>query len=318
MLRLQIFNNAYDLEVNNTIDLLELEELIRYDKDLKKLTDKYQYGIKNYNPDNMKAFKKKSFKQLSLIKYNNKRVNNNFIAAYGFVIDIDKKDNPRKDLKIKFNEIRKLNAFNVGFMSLSGGIKLLRFFNATISNYNEYKLISKPYIENIEKRFNLNVDLLGYKHTYINHSEQVFFNNNIDNLDLTFYKKKVEKLLIEEEKRSHLIQKQREITPMINNMSPLKTPNLKESIIYMSNITYTHKEYMSIAYALYNSFGANALHLWELLNNNSYYDTEKDHKESIYLWNKVSLTAGGYNDYRAVITIAMKYGFTPKGFKAVL
>ena len=309
----QVFLNAFDTKVDKKITFQELFNDIKENKQLYDLTDKYRYVLKTYPGKGSKGFKAKNFNQVSLIKYNDSRSDNNFNLAYGFVIDIDKKDNPRVDILKTFDKLRDTKLFNFGFISLSGGIKLIRLFDKNIRHFKTYKAVVNLYLKAFENRFNMKIDYAAYKHSFINHSSEVFYYPEIDNLKTDYY---LDRVSIEVKKENITYYKPfNKKNPIVYNKSPDEIPNLLESIEYLSNIRYSYKEYISIAYAIYNSFGSGGSNLWSILNNNPNYQTDKDKKESLITWNRVCNTGNGNNDYRTIIKIAINNGYTPKQYE---
>ncbi len=303
-LQLQIFNNLYDTDVYSSISVLELIEYIKSDLSLLNKTKEYR-NIST--PDTAKSFKYREFKEISLIQYRAKKDLKNFIKAYGLIIDIDKKDNLEIDLMALFNQIKQDNIFNIGFISLSGGVKLIRFFDKPIIDLELLQGLKTVYFRKLENKYNINIDYLAYRNTFLTSSKELFYNLE--------YSLKTDYWINEYKKNNQNIVKKEKY---INNIVILGTngddpPNLIGACEYLSTIKLSYNDWIKCCFGLANSFGSDGLRYWNIICNNPFYIKDKHKIENMRIWNNAINKAGGKSDFRAVIKIAMINGFTPGG-----
>jgi len=297
-LKLQIFNNLYDVDVNSLVTISELISNIKSDLLLNGETNKYRNIL---TPGDAKKFKTNKFKEASLIQYKSKKELNSFNKSYGLIIDIDKKDNPNIDFKALFNQVKQDNYFNIGFVSLSFGIKLIRFFDYPITNLDLLKGIKNIYFQKLESKYNIKIDYGAYKHTFLNSSNELF--SNLDHTLNTKYWIAAAKEIIAKKES------------IINNITPDESdpPNLIGACQYLSTIKLNYNDWKNSCFGLANSFKSSGLKYWNIICNNSYYVESKHKQENINIWNNAIKKASGQSDFRAVIKIAINNGFIPGG-----
>jgi hypothetical protein len=304
-LKLQIFTKIFDTRINKTFSIKELIKYIQSDLVLKSKTLKYKELLKTA-PGKAKTLKYKEFKEISLIQYRSKKDLNSFNKAYGLIVDIDKKDNLQIDLKVLYNKIKQDNIFNIGFISMSGGIKLIRFFDKPIINIELLKGLRSVYFRALENKYKIKIDYLAYKHTLLSNSNELFYNfNNTLKTDywINEYKKDIAK---------------KEIIRLenINLVAPGGAPaNLIEACKYLSNVKLSYQDWIKCCFGLANSFGAGGFKYWSIICNNPFYNKDKHRIENNRIWNNAINKAQGQSDFRAIIKIAINYGFNPGGIK---
>lgn len=300
-LQLQIFNNLYDKNVYKLIDIKDILSYIQSDLMLKSKTMEYRKLYKS-NPGEAKLFKYKEFKELSLIQYRNKKELDSFNKAYGLILDIDKKDNLEIDLKALFLHLKQDNFFNIGFISLGGGIKLIRFFDYPITNLELLQTIKSLYYHKLENRYNVKIDFGAYKHTFLNSSSELFYNFNHTSKS-EYWIDAAKEIIAKKE------------TIIKNDIVPGEgdPPNLIEACNYLATIKLSYQDWLSCCFGLANSFKSPGLKYWNIICNNNYYTKPKDKRENQRIWNNAIKKGQGKSTFTTIIKIAMNNGFIAGG-----
>ncbi len=298
-LQLQIFNKIFDTNINKTISILELINYVKSDLLLVGKTKKYRNILA---PDDAEKFKENQFKEISLIQYRTKKsLETSFNKAYGLIVDIDKKDNLNIDLKALFNKIKQDDIFNIGFISLNGGIKLIRFFDKTVNNIELLQGLKSVYYDKLASKYNIKIDKIAYKHTLLTSSNELFYNLN-HTLNTDYW--------IKEHKRD-IAKKEKYIKDSIGLDIPNKDdpPNLIQACDYLRNIKLSYQDWISCCFGLANSFPGGGLRYWNIICNNPFYIKPKHEQENIRIWNNAINKGKSQSSFTTVIKIAMNNGF---------
>jgi len=304
LISLQIFNNLYDIDVHSSLSIKELLQYIQSDLMLKSKTLEYKKMFK-LTPDKAKSFKYKEFKEISIIQYRSKKDLKSFNKAYGLIIDIDKKDNQGIDFKALYNQIKQDDIFNIGFISLSGGIKLIRFFDKAITSLELLQGVKTIYFRKLEKKYNIKIDYLGYTQTFLTSTNKLFYNLN-HTLKVNYWIKEYKKDIAKKEN----IIKDLIIIGAPGGDDP---PNLIGACEYISKVKLSYQDWIKCCFGLANSFNTKGFKYWNIICNNTFYSKNKHKIENNRIWNNAINKAQGQSDFRAVIKIAINYGFNPGG-----
>ena len=300
LIPLQIFNNLYDIKVHSSLKIKELLVYIQSDLTLKSKTSEYKKMFK-LAPDKAKDFKYREFKEISIIQYKIKKDLKSFNKSYGLIVDIDKKDNPGIDFKVLFNQIKQDNIFNIGFVSLSGGIKLIRFFDNPITDLELLKGVKTIYFRKLENKYNIKIDSNGYYKTFLASSNKLFYNFN-HTLKTDYWINEYKKDIAKKNTKNNYY-----IAPGIHDGD--NPPNLIGACEYLSSIKLSYQDWIKCCFGLANSFNTKGFKYWNIICNNTFYSKNKHKIENNRIWNNAINKAQGQSDFRAVIKIAINYGF---------